>query len=193
MKRGVILTYHNDNDISKDVKVYGILDRHDSREHILNFNIYLTIGNSGRIAIGGVNTFRVSTIMNKIKISYTDRTVFYQVIREYNKYLIKLKKYTSILEYFYENCSEVIDKTYINGDYAFIGRGKYLYDSKTKNTINLITGAKSSEVSLGRISNCDFKTVRGPYDTLIMFNETCKKVIALNEKIINKSIKILRI
>lgn len=192
MKRGVILTYHNDNDISKDVKVYGILARYNSRERILNFTIYLTIGNSGRTSIGAVNTFRVSTIINKIKISYTDRVGFYQVIREYNKYLIKLKKYTPILEYFYENCSEVMDKTYIDCDYALI-KGKYLYDPKTKNAINLITGASSSEVSLKKVSSCDLKTVRGPYGTLNAFNETCKKVIALNKKIINKSIKILRI
>ena len=192
MKRGVILTYHNDNDVSRDTKVYGILARYDSREHILNFTIYLTIGNNGRTSIGAVNTFRVSTIINKIKISYTNRVGFYQMIREYNKYLIKLKKYTPILEYFYENCSEVIDKTYINCDYALV-RGKYLYDPKTKNAINLITGASSSDISLKKVSSCDLKTVRGPYGTLIAFNETCKKVIALNEKIINKSIKILRI
>ena len=192
MKRGVVLTYHNDNDISRDTKVYGILARYDSREHILNFTIYLTIGNNGRTSIGAVNTFRVSTIINKIKISYTDRVGFYQMIREYNKYLIKLKKYTHILEYFYYKCSEVIDKTYIDCDYALV-RGKYLYDPKTKNAINLITGASSSDISLKKVSSCDLKTVRGPYGTLIAFNETCKKVIALNEKIINKSIKILRI
>lgn len=192
MKRGVVLTYHDDNDISRDAKVYGILTRHDSHENIFNFTIYLTIGNNGRVAIGTVNTFRVNTIISNIKISYTDRTGFYQIIREYNKYLIILKKYTSILEYFYENCSEVIDKTYIDCDYALI-KGKYLYDPKTKNAINLITGASSSEISLKRVSNCDLKTVRSPYGTLIAFNETCKKVIALNEKIINRSIKILRI
>lgn len=192
MKRGVVLTYHDDNDISRDAKVYGILTRYNSHENIFNFTIYLTIGNNGRTSIGAINAFKVSTIVNNIKISYTNRVGFYQVIRGYNKYLIKLKKYTPILEYFYENCSEVIDKTYIDCDYALI-KGKYLYDPKTKNAINLITGASSSDISLKRVSNCDLKTVRSPYGTLIAFNETCKKVIALNEKIINRSIKILRI
>lgn len=192
MKRGVVLTYHDDNDISRDTKVYGILTKYDSREHIFNFTIYLTIGNNGRTSIGAINAFKVSTIINNIKISYTYKIGFYQVIREYNKYLIILKKYIPVLEYFYENCSEVIDKTYINCDYALI-KGKYLYDPKTKSAINLITGASSSEISLKKVSSCDLKTVRGPYGGLITFNETCKKVIALNEKIINKSIKILRI
>ncbi len=192
MKRGIVLTYHDDNDVSRDTKVYGILIRYDSHEHIFNFTIYLTIGNNGRVAIGTVNTFRTSTIIKNIKVSYTNRVGFYQVIREYNKYLIILKKYAPVLEYFYENCSEEIDKTYIDYDYVLI-KGKYLYDPKTKNVINLITGAKSAEISLKKINNHDLKTVRSPYGTLNAFNETCKKVIALNEKIINKSIKILRI